>query len=81
MSHQPAPRIVQIMPADGWRWRPEGEDGPGRELTCFALVERDYHDGQLPERTIEGIDLTCDALYGIVTEFLAVYLPPEGSGS
>jgi hypothetical protein len=76
---RPVPLIVQIIPAAGWRWRPEDDDGPARELTCFALVERAWDDDRPPERAIEGVDLECDGLYGLVSEFLAVYVPPERS--
>jgi hypothetical protein len=74
----PSPRVLQIIPASGWRWRLKSEsDAEARPLTCLALVEVDWNDGQEPERTIEGVDLTCDFLYGLVSEMDAVvYLPP-----
>ncbi len=64
---KPAPRIVQIIPAGGWRWRLDnwGADEI-RALTCFALVEWDYGDGEPPEHKVEGVDLRCDGLYGLV---------------
>lgn len=88
-----AGRIVQIIPAAGWRWKLTGKDG-GEEtwpLTCFALVERTDRDGTT-EREVEGVDLRCDGLFGLVQEWarerrgdgLSVFvecLPPEPGGA
>lgn len=74
----PTPHIVQIIPASSWRWKviDTGECFP---LSCLALVERDWGDGRPPERTVEGIDLACDGIHGLVQDLACSieYLPPE----
>lgn len=68
----PAIRIVSIIPADGWAWTLEDGDGECFDpipLACWAIVERDYHDGEKPERTVEGVDPQCDGIFGLVTEW------------
>lgn len=88
----PGVRILQIMPADGWRWRysdwPDGESAP---LTGFALVELDWNDGggtegDGKETRVVGFDLVeSEGLHGLVDNVfqperlvgVAQYLPPE----
>ena len=40
------PRVLQLLPADGWRAVYAGADGEpfGETLVCWALVE--FHDGE-----------------------------------
>ena len=76
---RPTPRIVQIMPANGWRWRWEKEPAEAaRPLTAWAIVERDYRGGEVPERSIEGVDMASEgALYGLVNEMDELDGKPE----
>lgn len=80
MKGAPVPTIVQIIPAVGWRYRLNTDDeGASWPLACFALVERDYGDGDPPERSVEGVDPNGDAIWGLVEEYPgchAIYIPP-----
>lgn len=78
MNHQPTAQIVQIIPAGGWRWKIRGES-ESYPLAAWALVATDYHDGQPPEVTFEGIDPNCEGLYGRVNDIpLSFGSQPDG---
>ena len=79
----PDPVILQIMPADGWRWRlsswPAGES---HTLAAWALVRREW-GGEGAEVNVEGVDPRCDGIYGLVEEWgreaqgFLEYIAPE----
>ena len=81
MNHRSA-RLLQIMPADGWRWfyRDEWPGDPDRPaqswpLTAWALVEWTYcGSDEGTEVEVEGVDMGTDAPYGLV------YYEAIGSG-
>jgi hypothetical protein len=80
----PRPRIIQIIPAaPGWRVVRAIEAGVFTfHVAAWALIERDFDDGEEPERDVVGIDervLSGDLVAGYEHDEendLVRYLPP-----
>ena len=68
-TNSPKDRILQIIPADGWRARFREEDGriTSSRIACFALVEVSEPDGTTTE-DVRAIDIGASGYAEFVTE-------------
>lgn len=75
MDNRPTPKIVQTLPANGWRYRSDA--GEIRPLAALVLVERDFKDGEPPEQSVEGFDGTIGGLIEDQLVMCERWLPPH----